>query len=153
MVFKCIGRVVCCADAHNTRFFYKLARRKAAFFDFCVAFFPYLIARFGRQRFINSEISLKLQMSPMIKRITYKIGHCFSPRLKLIIAVGVARDIFFVNAKRTHGAPLVVVIRKPQLSYIVGVFVVVYLLWRQVAMPIEYRHFFCRPEELLCGIG
>lgn len=57
----------------------------------------------------------------MIKRITYKIGHCFSPRLKLIIAVGVARDIFFVNAERTHGAPLVVVIRKPQLSYIVGI--------------------------------
>ena len=48
-------------------------------------------------------------MSPMIKRITYKIGHCFSPRLKLIIAVGVARDIFFVNAERTHGAPLVAV--------------------------------------------
>ena len=95
------------------------------------------------QHLVYTEDTAQLEVSPMIERITHGMLHGVRPFFKLLVSWFVSRDIFFRYAVGTHGAPFVVVSTKPYLRQVGKLVVVGYLLWDQVAVIIDDRHFRC----------
>ena len=153
MILEAVRRIVRGAEADYVRAFDKLARGESARRYFRVRAVPDVLRRLFAQRLIYVKISLKLKVSPMIERIAEKIGHYLRPRHKFFVRGRVARDVLFRDAAGAHGAPLVVIARKPEPRYVLGRAVFVYFLGRQVAMPIKNRHGARCGEELARGVA
>ena len=103
---------------------------------------------------ITVKVTLKLQMAPMVQRITDELGHYRAICFELIKIGAVARDVLFVYAAGAHCSPLIVVAVKPHFSD-VGVTLILGDLPRgQVAVIIDDRQFFrIVVEKDLRGLG
>ena len=78
-------------------------------------------------------------MRPIIKRITEKFWHNLCIFQKLFFVRAVARDITFVNAAKTHRAPLVMVARKPQFPYVGKLLVVFNIFFVEMTVIVDNR--------------
>ena len=88
----------------------------------------------------------------MIHRITYKIRHAGGKRFEFLISGSVARDEFFVHAAGAHRAPFIVVAAEPERGEVCARVVFIDFFRRQVAVPVENRHFFRRLKHLFCRL-
>ena len=140
VVFQRIRGVVRGEYAHDVGFFDQLARFEAAHGDHGVRLRPDLFRRFGRERRVDVEKALQLQMRPVIQRVTHGVGQHFSIRHEFIVPARIARDVLFLDAERAHGAPFVVVAAEHEPGDVFRLLVFVNLFRRQMTMPVEDRH-------------
>ena len=154
MVPQIICRVVRCAKRNNIRFLYQRPRAEIVARKKLVAAFPYIRRSFRREYLINPEIAFQLQMRPVKHRIPHAIAQRFRKLHKLVVPIGVTRDIFFVNTVRAHKPPLVMVAAQKQLAYILKSVVFRNLRGTKVAMIVDYRHFLCKiVVKMLCRVA
>ena len=113
MIFKCINGIVSGTKCLNTGRHNDVLSGHFGGGKLFVAKLPYGIAGIFVQYTVISEITLKLEMRPMVKRITYKLRHTASVSLELFISGAVTGDIFFLNTAGADSSPLIMVTAKP----------------------------------------
>jgi hypothetical protein len=68
------------------------------------------------EKFIDAEIALQFEMSPMVERIAEATGDGGGPGEEFVIAGSVAGAEGFRDTIGPHGAPLVVIAFEPDLK-------------------------------------
>ena len=103
----------------------------------------------------NTESSLQLQMSPVIKGVTESIRNGLSPLLELFPIGGILTSaILLVDTIGTHGTPLIVVATQPQLSNTLKLVVFGHHLRNQMTMIVDNGHLSRMIViQVLCHLG
>ena len=70
----------------------------------------------GVEGLVDPVDAPKLEMRPIVERISGEQGQNARIRRKFFLPACVARDIFFFHAAQPHGAPLIVIAREPQFA-------------------------------------
>jgi hypothetical protein len=68
------------------------------------------------EKFINAEIALQFEMSPMVERIAEAVRNSGSPSEKFVVKGSVTGAEGFGDTVGPHGAPLVVIAFEPDLE-------------------------------------
>ena len=89
---------------------------------------------------MDSEYTAKLQMRPMIKRISHRVRHRLGPFKEFLIRGLISGDVFLGNAIRSHRPPFVMVSAQPYLRKILELVILRYLPGIQMAMVINDGH-------------
>ena len=89
------------------------------------------------QQFIDAEITLQLQMSPVIKRIAQRVRHRRGPGAEFFKWHGLAGAEALAHPVGPHGPPFVMVAFEPDVKKIVELPVARDVLRRKVAMIIK----------------
>ena len=136
-----ITRIVCCTH----RFYIKHSHQfpGAAFCKHLIAFIVNLICILLTERFFNPKHSAKLQMTPVIQRISNQSRQNFCKRTEFLPRVCILRNKFFRNTAKTHLPPFVMITPKPHLRHILKPSVLRNLLRIDMTVIINDRHLFC----------
>ena len=105
---------------------------------------------FGRVRAeegLDAEATSKLEVGPVVERITESVWNGFGPGLELITRGSVARDMAFRDSVCSHGAPLVVVVSEPEFGDIFPTLVMGDFVGRKMSMVIDDLLMLCRFME------
>lgn len=89
---------------------------------------------------MDSEYTAKLQMRPMIKRISHRVRHRLGPFKEFLVRRFISGDIFLGNTVRSHRPPFVMVSAQPYLRKILELVILRYLPGIQMAMVINDGH-------------
>ena len=101
------------------------------------------------QRLAYPEHLPKFQMRPIVQRIPRQLRHDLCVFQKFIMVTCVARDVLLVHPAQAHGAPFVMVPRKPQLPDVRKLRVRFYLVPVQVAVVVDDGQVLDLPVYLL----
>ncbi len=135
-----IGGVVGSADHLHPHLFQEAARREGRRGEHRIALLPDLTGGGRREEFPrDAERVPELQMGPVVERVAEGFGHRPGPLLELLPIGGVAGDITLVDARRAHGAPLVVIAGEPDRGQVLELPVPGDIGRREVAMIVDDR--------------
>ena len=144
VVLQRVDRIVGRADRLHVVVLHQATRIELGLLQLLGADIVDLTSGRGVEELLHTESGLKLQVGPVVKRVTHRIGNRLGPLLKLL-PVGriLARAIALIDTVRTHGAPLVVVTLEPDLREVVELVVRSHILGDQVAVVVNDRHLGC----------
>ena len=110
--------------------------------QFLITLIINLTSSLRAQLFVNTESSLKLEMSPMIQWVAECIRNSFSPLLELlpIACIGTSAETLIYTIS-SHGTPLVVVTTEPKFCNTLKLVIISYHLWNKVAVIVNNWHF------------
>ena len=91
------------------------------------------------EQIVDAEVTLQLQVCPVIQRIAQAARHGRRPGEELLIGRRVAGAEALGHAVGAHGAPLVVIALEPDLEQVVEAPVAGHVGRRQVAVVVENR--------------
>src|ERR1051326_317585 len=91
------------------------------------------------EEIVDLEISLQLEMGPMVKRVAERVRYRPSPGEKLLARRRIARAEAFLDAVGSHGAPFIMIAFKPDLEQIREPAVLRDVARREMAVIIEDR--------------
>ena len=114
MMAEIIGGVVGGADDFNVEFLKNSLRCQAL--ESSVGVLPDGRRGFLVEQVSDAEVALQFEMRPVVKRIAQCVGYGACPGEKFFVGRGVASDVLFRNAVRSHGAPFIVVALQPDFE-------------------------------------
>ena len=151
VIFKRVNRVIGRADGVNAEFLENSFDRKLFGLEKRVCLFPDCGRRFYGERLVDSEISLKLKVRPVVERISDKMLDCLRPFEEFFVVRLVAGDVVLGHAVSAHLSPFVVVAAKPDFREVLEFLVFGNLSRNQVAVIVPKRLVFARLKQLLSG--
>ena len=119
MPFKRVHGVVGGADDLNAGACDKPTDAHVRLCKLLVAKLPNLLGGAAVEHSVIAEITLKLKVAPVQKRIAHSLSENLRPFLELFTVRSVSGDVFLVNSGRAHQTPLVVVASQPYLRDVV----------------------------------
>ena len=138
--FQRIYRIVGGAYECDAGAFDQLACAHIRLCQLFIAEVPYFFRGVCAEMSGVAEISLQLQMGPVIQRIADQLFQRLRPFLKFLARRSVAGDVIFLYAVGAHLTPLIMVAAKPHLSDVFEMLVLRDLLRIEVAVVVEDRH-------------
>ena len=153
MPLQGIRRVICGTHKCDSGLADDIAHAHGILRKLRIAQVPHFLRGLSVQDAVVSEISLELQMAPVVQRVPDPPLQCLRPFLEFLPVRGVPCDILLLHAVRAHEAPFIVVSAQPYLSDVVKFPVLRDLLRVDVAVVIKDRSFFrIVVEQLFCSV-
>ena len=154
VVAKVVDWIICSTYALYIIMTHQTTSAKLWLQQFLVTLVINLTCCLWRKKLIDTESSLKLKVSPMIKRVAESIRYGLSPLLKLLpVRCILSCTETLINTISTHSTPLVVVATKPKLCDALKLVVVSNHLRNQMAMVIDDRHLSRMiVKQILCSL-
>ena len=143
MVFERIDGIVRGAEQSDVGLLDDLAYAHAVFGELFICEIPNLLAGLGRKNAFVTEVTLQLQMRPMVERVADERRKRTCERFKLFIIVGISRDHALGKSAGAHGAPFVVIGTEPDLRDISILFIFGNFFRIYVTMVVNDGHFRC----------
>jgi hypothetical protein len=100
---------------------------------------PHAVGALLIQQFVDAEVTLQLEMRPVIERIAQRLRHRLRPRKKLVARRSVAGAELLGHTARAHRAPLVMISLEPDFEEIREPAILSDILRRQVAVIVDDR--------------
>ncbi|MNZ47595.1 hypothetical protein D3C78_653150 [compost metagenome] len=131
MIFERIDRVIRCTNNLDVRHFDQITRFEAACCKLRIHLFPNDRRILLINKLVYAEEAAKLQMRPMVKRVTDGLRNRSCPCLEALIIRNAlaARNVLLLNSVCAERPPFVVVAVQPSLRNIREACILVYLLW------------------------
>ena len=101
---------------------------------------PYFFRIGGADNVVYAEVVAQFHVRPMVQRVAVSSFQRADIAHEFFLVRSTARDIFFVYAEVAHQPPFVMIAAKPQLEKVVERFILLYRLFRKVAMIVENGH-------------
>ena len=98
------------------------------------------------------EVSLELEVSPVIEGVADKVGHGLSEGEELLVLVAVTGDELLLDAVGTHLTPLVVVAAEEEIKGVSKSVVLSYHLGAEVTVIVDYRKILYRIVKSFCRV-
>src|SRR5689334_10720993 len=83
------------------------------------------------QQFLNSEVTLQLEVGPVIERVAERLRHSLRPRKKFLPGLGVPGTVTFGDSVGPHRTPFVVIAIQPDLEEVAELAVFGDVFWRK----------------------
>ena len=151
MPFECVGGVVGRADGFHTRLLNQTSCVKLFVSQHRGAMLENAVGGLCRQRLVNTEITLQLEVCPMVKGVSNGVGKHRGKGVKLFLPGSITRNITLLNTEGTHCAPLVMVAAEHQLANVGKTVVFRNHFRHKMAVIVNDRHILCEIiVKLLC---
>ena len=138
-----IYRIICRTDNLHMRLFHKLPRRHIFLYQFFIAKLPHLILCFFTKMSLIPKIISKLQMTPMIQRISNCALKGFHPLAKFFFVRRISGDILFIYSIPAHLAPFIMICFKPYLRNIIIPLIFIDFFRTKMTVIIDDWKLFC----------
>lgn len=135
-----VNRVIGCADDLHIHFSDQSPRTEFCRLQFFTGFIENRIGGIGCEQLGDPKIPSQFQVTPMIQRITQRIGHGLSPFPEFFPVRAVAGNVTFVHSIGPHCAPFIMIPVKPCFYDIIEPAVFCDLARRQMAVIVNNRH-------------
>ena len=141
MVFQRINGIVRGTNHLHTIAAHESTGRKLWKLQLRVALIVYLTSRIRIQQLVDSKGSAKLQVCPVIQRISQGIWHRLCPFLELLPIGSISSDEMFCHPISTHGTPFIMVATQPQFCDRAELIILCYHLRIQMTVIVYDRQF------------
>ena len=139
VMFEVVHRIIRGADDLDLHFFQDALGRERGRGEFFIRLLPDFFRRGFAEQVGDAEITLQLQVRPMIQGIAQRVGNGLGPGDELVMRRGAAGAEFFRHAVAAHRAPFVVIAFQPDLKQVFELAVFRDVAWRDVTVIIEDR--------------
>ena len=155
MVMQVVYRIIGSTNTLHVIVLHQSTSRELWLLKFLITLIEYLTCSLWRKLLGDTESSLKLKVSPVIKRVTECIWHCLCPLFKLLPVAGILScAVLLVDTVGTHSTPLIVIATQPQLGNTLKLVILGHHLWNQMTMIVDNRHFSRMiVKQVLCHLG
>ena len=153
VVLKSIRGIVCGADHLNVRSLYKLLRSELVLSKTLIDSVPDSLAGILGESLVDIEISLKLEVSPVIKRVADKKRNGARKRLEFLVIVTIASYKMLVYSVCAKLTSLVVVTSKKKFKSVFKLIVFRNHLRTKMAMIVYNWKILYHSVKLFRGFG